>query len=253
MTKGTKEWAKSNVNFQSGCSEGCEYCYSRLMANKFGWKLWDDWTNPRIRFKDINRRYKKRNGRVMFPSSHNIDPCNYIHAVNTIHRLADAGNEILVVMKPRAEVIKEMCMCLGNNLKFVEFRFTITTLSSDLQQVFEPNAPSINTRFIAIQEALLYISPNRLSVSIEPFLDRNPLDLINELMVYGVYDNKIWLGPMNHISQLCKLSPVVKRLIGYLRDIYDYRNLQHIYDRIKDLQLNIQFKDGFLNQMNRKR
>ena len=36
MKTGTKEWAKSNLNFQLGCEHGCRYCYAREMAvNRF--------------------------------------------------------------------------------------------------------------------------------------------------------------------------------------------------------------------------
>jgi DNA repair photolyase len=36
---GTREWASTNVNFITGCSNNCLYCYARAMAIKFGKKL----------------------------------------------------------------------------------------------------------------------------------------------------------------------------------------------------------------------
>ncbi len=71
-TKGTKEWSRKNVNFQNGCQANCEYCYARMMACKYNRIPWEEWGDYEIRSKDAQRRYKKFNGRIMFPSSHNI-------------------------------------------------------------------------------------------------------------------------------------------------------------------------------------
>ena len=32
---GTAEWAKYNLNCQSGCSHGCLYCYAQAQAQRF--------------------------------------------------------------------------------------------------------------------------------------------------------------------------------------------------------------------------
>ncbi len=40
---GTKEWAASNVNIQSGCPNDCRYCYAKSMAIRHKRKTRENW------------------------------------------------------------------------------------------------------------------------------------------------------------------------------------------------------------------
>lgn len=251
LTKGTKEWAKSNVNFQSGCLSDCQYCYARMMANKFGWKQWEDWCNPIIREKDVQKTYRKRNGRIMFPSSHNLDLWNIHEGIKVLNKLVDADNEVLIVLKPFNSVVERLCRLVHDKSK-IEFRFTITSNSVDKLSLFEMNAPGVMDRFNAMHCALR--NSVKTSISIEPFLDRDPTELIYELLDdgYGVNSEDIWIGPMNHLSRLVKLSPIIATHQKYFRSIYRPKNLKFIKAVIIEEGWKINFKDGFLNQMRRK-
>jgi len=251
MTIGTKEWAKSNVNFQSGCLSDCQYCYARMMANKFGWKSWEDWCNPTIRKRDVQKNYRKRNGRIMFPSSHNIDLWNVHEGIKVLNKLIKADNEVLVVIKPSYSVVERICRLVHDKNK-IKFRFTITSNSVDKLSLFEMNAPGVMDRFNSMHCALR----NRVktSISIEPFLDSDPTILIEELLDdgYGVNPEDIWIGPMNHLSQLAKLSPIIATQQKYLRRIYRPKNLEFIKAVAIEEGWKINFKDGFLKQMNQR-
>ncbi|PWI49531.1 hypothetical protein CEE45_01690 [Candidatus Heimdallarchaeota archaeon B3_Heim] len=249
MTRGVYEWANCSINFQSGCKAGCEYCYARLIADRTGWKKWDDWTNPVIRTKDVVKNYRKRNGRIMFPSSHNIDSGNIVSAITILKKLTRAHNEVLVVLKPTASIIRQIIKSLGDYIRFVEFRFTITTFSDLIRGPLEPYASSIPERMFAIKEARLHMSPNRVSVSIEPFLDHDPTKLIHYLIRNGIHDYNIWLGPMNHRNQLKQRSPVIRDFHTGLELAYGSDNLRKIHGKLNALGLRINYKDGFLKQM----
>ncbi len=72
ITSGTKEWADYNVNCIKGCFNNCRYCYAKMMAKRFGRCTEDTWGNMEINDTILNKNFKKYNGRVMFPSSHDI-------------------------------------------------------------------------------------------------------------------------------------------------------------------------------------
>ena len=72
---GTKEFAESNVNPMSKCELNCLYCYGKIFALRFG-RIEDpeEWKDMKPNMKVINANYRKRQGRIMFPSAHNITP-----------------------------------------------------------------------------------------------------------------------------------------------------------------------------------
>ncbi len=110
---GTGEWADSNVNIQFGCSNCCLYCFAQSMAPRHGSIAVEDWGCPVLRKDKLNKGYRKRKGRIMFPSAHDITPSNVEYCSATIQKLTAAGNEVLVVSKPRLNCIKRIC----NDLK----------------------------------------------------------------------------------------------------------------------------------------
>ncbi len=250
MTIGTKEWSTSSVNFQSGCTD-CSYCYARMMANDFGQIKWDDWCNPVIRQKNVQKSYGKRKGTIMFPTSHNLDLWNIHEGIKVLNKLADADNDVLVVLKPSCSVVERICRLVHNKSK-IEFRFTITSTSQDKLSLFETGAPGLMDRFNAMHYALR----NRVktSISIEPFLDSDPSELIEDLLDdgYGVKPEDIWIGPMNHLSRLIKLSPIIAANQEYLRRIYRPKNLEFIKAIAIEEGWKINFKDGFLKQLKAK-
>ena len=55
ITLGTKEWADSNVNCYSGCSNNCRYCYAKKMAIRFNRKSENNWQEMEPNKKSINK------------------------------------------------------------------------------------------------------------------------------------------------------------------------------------------------------
>ena len=74
VTKGTKEWASSNVNICKGCFNDCVYCYAKRMGIRFKRNTLENWKFMVINEKAVSKGYGKRKGRIMFPTSHDITP-----------------------------------------------------------------------------------------------------------------------------------------------------------------------------------
>lgn len=194
-TSGTKEWADSNVNVVEGCAHDCLYCYAKRMAIRFKRKTTENW---KVMVAKPVKRFKKRHGRVMFPTSHDIIPGEpgYDECIETIIRLVIAGNEVLVTTKPHVKAVRDICSNILPDYKDkVQFRFTIT--SNDTPRVtdwWEPGAPPANERIAALQ--LAYILGWKTSVSIEPCLDADPRPLVARVRPFVT--ESIWLGTMNY-------------------------------------------------------
>jgi len=71
---GTTEWAVCNANFISGCSNDCKYCYAKEMAIRFKRKTPENWKVEEVNLTKYNKRFKKVEGQIMFPSSHDLTP-----------------------------------------------------------------------------------------------------------------------------------------------------------------------------------
>jgi len=239
-TSGTKEWADVNINCIKGCANDCRYCYAKMMAKRFGRCTEETWKNMVIRREIVEKKFKKYNGRVMFPSSHDIvDNPEIKDACYTVLRnLLDAGNDVLVTMKPDLNVTKEIITDFIEYKPQMQFRFTITSLNNTTLSFWERNAPLFEERFESL--TLAYHEGFKTSVSIEPFLDKDPQKLVRKLAPYVT--ESIWLGPMNYIPRN-NISEQDQTIYEEMRKNIDVSHLKEIYEELKDFP-NIRFKDS---------
>ncbi len=229
---GTKEWADSNINFLTGCANNCWYCYARQFAFRFG-RIGDleDWKNMVLNQKAVQRKYCHRSGRIMFPSTHDLFPEHLPTILKLLRRMLEAGNRVLVVTKPRMEVVTEICHAVRNwyfgACDRVEFRFTITSFERDLSLKYEPGAPLPSERMKCLRQAA--DMGFETSVSIEPFLEQ-PVDLYHAILQET--QGEIWIGAMNHGAP------------AQLRHLYTRENMHHIWDELAGCN-QVKFKDSF--------
>ncbi len=103
------EWtiSKNNVNFSTGCTNNCLYCYGRYMpyANRLRKMAKAEgkeynWGEAKIREKDVNKSQSLRDGRVGFPTSHDITLENIFDYLTVLGKLLKAGNEVMIISKP---------------------------------------------------------------------------------------------------------------------------------------------------------
>lgn len=192
---GTEEWAAHNVNVQLGCEHDCKYCYAKCMAIRFRRSSCDDWRHPEVLDAKVQKRYRKMQGPVMFPTSHDITPRNVADCIQVLRSLLVAGNDVLVVSKPHLSCIKDMCAALKEYRDQLLFRFTIGSADSDVLAFWEPSAPSYSERLKALRWA--YGEGFRTSVSAEPILD-----IRIDKVIVGVkpfVTDAVWLGRVNRL------------------------------------------------------
>lgn len=196
-TTGVYEWCDSPINFQYGCKYGCIYCYAYSMAKRY--KRCDSretWTkNIKLNNSKIVQNYRKRKGRIMFPTTHDIYPENVEIFIHILTKVLNAKNEVLITTKPDLTTIKKICDTFSKDKykKLIQFRFTITSDHDEILKLWEPNAPDSCTRFASLIYA--YDSGFKTSVSIEPYLQKDPQTIISFIEPY--ITETIWLGIMN--------------------------------------------------------
>lgn len=199
---GTQEWAASNVNIQDGCEHDCRYCYAKTMAIRFKRVTARSWGKPRLRQHDIDRRYTKRDGRIMFPTAHDITPANLDACLNVLTRMLDAGNEVLIVSKPRVACITRLCDTLLRYREQIVFRFSLGSTDDAVLSFWEPGAPVFAERLDCLR--LAYSRNFETSISCEPLLDADPDTLVAAVRPHVT--DSIWLGKINRLRNILPLN-----------------------------------------------
>ena len=245
ITLGTKEWADSNVNCYSGCSNNCRYCYAKKMAIRFGRKTEINWKIMVPNKKAIQKSYKKRSGRIMFPTSHDITAESLENCLIVLHKLIEAENNVLITTKPSFYCVRKICDKFHDKKDLIQFRFTITSLDNELLEFWEPGAPFYEVRESSLKHA--FDRGFKTSVSIEPFLDNNPYILVDRLLPY--ITESIWIGKMNYIKAH-KLPPYEMKFYDKIREINSKDNLLKIVENSKKYDKNmLRIKDSVFNYL----
>ena len=230
---GTQEWAVKNANFINGCHHNCKYCYSKEMAIRFKRKTPSNWQDEEVDNKQMLKKWKRVDGMIMFPSSHDITPVNLHLSIEFLQNLLKSGNEVLIVTKPHYSAIKEICNRFIDYKSKILFRFTIGSTDSSILKYWEPNAPSFAER----KRSLIYAYKNGFSTSVscEPMLDNSIEKLVKTLLPY--ITDSIWIGKANFLLRRLKLNGFTddetfskaNELIALQSDI----NIKKLYNKLK--------------------
>lgn len=248
-TKGTKEWASSNVNpIRDGCEGDCLYCYARGRRCVVGKEIpFADWgkggvVNERV----VNKNYGKRSGRIMLPTSSDITPRWMEVIFSVVEKILKAGNTVLLTSKPRYEVIETFCSRFARYKSQVEFRFTVTGLDEEVIKFWERSAPPVSERMDAAKFA--FDHDWQTSFSVEPFLDPDPGPLVRQLL--PVTTETIWVGLANFNlvfpDHIYAYDPRGKYYYPKLREQHQRDPMKKIYADLKDVP-KIRWKDSVGN------
>jgi len=202
LPTGTQEWAASNVNIQDGCEHDCRYCYAKTMAIRFKRATAASWSKPRLRQHDLDRGFTRRNGRIMFPTAHDITARNLDECLIVLKRMLVAGNDLLIVSKPWLTCVTRLCDELAPYRSQIVFRFSIGSTDPAVLSYWEPSAPSFQERLASLQTA--YLKDFQTSISGEPILDGNPDSLIAAVRPFVT--DSIWLGKINRLRNILPLN-----------------------------------------------
>lgn len=246
ITSGTREWADFNVNCVLGCHNNCRYCYAKLMAKRFRRATDQTWSLMKVRENVLKGKFRKFPGRVMFPSTHDIVDIPAVREAcfETVKKLLRYNNRVLITTKPVLSIVKTMDKLFSSFKENIQFRFTITSMDNSLLNFWEPNAPAFEERFKSLKYA--FNRNYKTSVSIEPFLDRDPLKLVSKVLPFCT--ESIWLGKMNYISCQSNLSPGSATLYNDVRLNYSIDRLKYIFEKVKEIK-RVRFKDSILIQL----
>lgn len=235
MTKtGTKEWSKDTVNIQLGCGNLCRYCYARWMMVVWLRKCTpEQWAHPTINNEAVDADYKKINGVVMFPSTHDITQRNLAQCLCVLRKLLDAGNQVLIVSKPHWSCIPLICETLEEYKQQIMFRFTIGSRSDELLSFWEPNAPRFHERLACLEYA--YERGYQTSVSCEPYLDMNVKDLLAKVEPY--ITDSFWIGKLRDFKKRVDLTKVtpdqIDKYVNPLRAACSDEAVRTIYNQLE--------------------
>lgn len=234
MRTGTKEWSDHSKNIQLGCKHGCLYCYARQMAERFGRvEGQKDWVeNVKLNAKSVAEKPKKLDGRIMFPTTHDVTEENLADCVRWLSRWLGVGNEVLIVSKPHVACVREMVDKLAPYKDRVTFRFTIGSTDDRVLKFWEPGAPPFEERLACVK--LARDAGYRVGVSCEPYLDGTIEELVERLI--PLVNDTIWIGLMNQIKLRVKTDGWSDEQMSFLSTVRSNQtrsDVERIYNRFK--------------------
>lgn len=204
----------------------------------------EEWKEMKPNMKAINKNYKKRKGMIMFPTSHDITLESVDNYIIVLKKLLKVRNNVLITTKAKQKCISKIYReIFKENKKYksqVEFRITIGSNDNNILNIYEKNAPSLYERLFNL--SALSLNGFKTSVSIEPFLDKNPIDLIKNICEFMSFKGTIWLGSMSG------------KVPDELKENYTIENLRKIVSEInklpEEIKSKIQYKDSIRYKLN---
>jgi len=183
------------INPYIGCSHGCKYCYATFMKRFTGhMEAWGSFVDVKINAPEVLQRQMKNAawGNVMISSV--TDPYQPIENQFKITRQC---LEVLVAYQFPVNILTKSSLVLRDldllqGFEEIEVGITITTDNEKIREIFEPNAPSIESRIHALKELtengiktyafigpLLPLNPEALAEKISPFIQSVMIDRMN--------------------------------------------------------------------------
>jgi DNA repair photolyase len=186
----------------------------------------------KVRFNNVQEPRRKLDGRIMFPTTHDITPEVVLPCMIVLEKMLLAGNEVLIVLKPHLRVVRLICEWFDGFRSRILFRFTIGSASSSILRYWEPGAPSFEERLESLKWA------HRLgfetSVSSEPLLDMEGVCRLGEAVLPLISD-AWWIGKMNKIKdRVTFFSEEDRRMVKMIEDGQTDEKIKALYEIYKD-------------------
>ena len=191
------------VNPYTGCSHGCKYCYATFMKRFTGhMEPWGSFVDVKINAPEVLRRQLKNapRGNVMISSV--TDP---YQAIENQFKITRRCLEVLLEFQFPVSILTKSSLVLRDldlikKFKEMEVGITITTDDDKIREIFEPNAPSIESRIHALKE--LSEDGVKTYAFIGPLLPMNPEALAEKI---GPYIQSVLIDRMNYASKTSKI------------------------------------------------
>lgn len=228
---GTAEWSERTENIAKGCPNNCLYCYAAANAVRFKQRGREDWQREELTRKAFMLSYPKRDGVIMFPSSHDITPFNLVAYTRVAKLILQTGNKLLIVSKPRMDCIEHLIAELMPWQEQIMFRFTIGSLDATECKFWEPGAPCPNDRIRALR--LAKDRGFQTSVSIEPMLEGTDMAIATVGAVEGHVTETIWIGKMNQPGRRVVAAGSAKA-VERIQQLQSDSEILALYEELKD-------------------
>jgi hypothetical protein len=152
--------------------------------------------------------------------------------MTVLDKLIGTGNEVLIVSKPRYDIIREICLEFREDRDKILFRFTIGAMDDEILMFWEPGAPSFEDRLDSL--AYAFDSGYQTSVSIEPMLDsEQAVELVRTLDPFVT--NAIWIGKMNHIKKNIVIdSAEIETAVRQIENGQTKERIKFLYEVLQD-------------------
>lgn len=257
---GTREWSSSSANLFSGCVHACRYCYAKANAIRFGRHTRESWSTEVLREDVLNKRWGRRQGIIMFPTTHDITPQNVDACLTVLKRMLAAGNRVLIVSKPCLETVTKLCKELALWQPQVTFRFTIGSQNAGRLKYWEPGAPPFHHRLASLEWALGLGWTT--SVSMEPILDLTVREVVELALTVEPYVSEtIWIGVANQLRQRvtinCGEGDVTdKATVGHLVAAWNETSIRALVEAVEmlpPLARKVRWKDSISKIIGRDR
>jgi DNA repair photolyase len=201
------------INPYVGCFNGCRYCYATFMKRYTGHReAWGSFVDVKVNGPEVLHRQirKAPKGKVMISSV--TDP---YQPTEEKYRLTRQCLGILLRYQFPVDILTKSPLVLRDvdlikEFKEIEVGITVTTDDETIKGIFEPQAPSIDTRIHTLKTLyengvktyafigpLLPMNPEALSERINPYVQSVLIDRMNyvskTLMIYKRMNLKRWL------------------------------------------------------------
>ncbi len=143
------------INAYVGCQHGCSYCYARFMKRFSGHREpWGQFVDVKINAPDLLKLEitKKKPGKVWISGV--CDPYQPLEAKYKLTRQCLeilAKNNWPVIVQTKSSLVLRDIDILKKGRDF-EVGLSITTANDSIRKLFEPDAPAIKDRIIALDE-----------------------------------------------------------------------------------------------------
>jgi hypothetical protein len=203
----------------------------------------EQWLEPVISNSAVDADYKKINGVVMFPSTHDITLRNLSQCLCVLKKLLDAGNSVLIVSKPHWQCITLICEALTEYRSQIMFRFTIGSYNEEVLRFWEPEAPKFKERLACLKYA--WYMRYRTSVSAEPYLDNDVTGLF--VMCKPWITDSFWVGLLREFNRRVDLTDVsaeqTEKFVNPLKVAQTPEMVERIYSQLRFEKL-VRWKDS---------
>ena len=239
---GTREWAEVTENIQLGCVNDCLYCYAANNANRFRRRDRAEWAREELTRRANMRSYPAKEGVVMFPSAHDITQFNVEAFIKVAKLILAKGNKLLIVTKPRLDIMLRVMEELSPWRDQILLRFTIGSMDAGLTALWEPGAPSPSERLFCLR-----VAGHRgfaFSVSIEPMLGGVEETLRVVRMCMPFEPESVWIGKMNKIR--VRVADKRQEVLEAIRRVEELQRDEEILRLVDSLKGNpaIRWKDS---------